>query len=277
MPVDFTGYDPRLEEREALTGQCIQFDVRDLVVQGDLPDTRGIMKLMRRDDQFNMNSCAGFGATNAGEVGHFLRTKKWRQFAPKFTYKEGQKKSGIRGDRGATIHGVVRSMKEEGLLPEDVDGDGVVEYPYDTNYNQTFPRSAYDVASKWKVGYSVELNGGDAFDLQLRFLQSNQGAIVVGGPWGNWRPDSQGVCRRFSGGGGGHARARIDWIKLPNGETAIVEANSHGSRYGKNGFSFMTREFVNSEARDRWFVAIGVSDLSSPEPRKIDLSEKWLV
>jgi hypothetical protein len=107
------------------------------------------------------------------------------------------------------------------------------------------------------------------FDEILRFLQTNQGAVEVGGAWGNWRPDANGICRRFDGGGGGHARCYCDWITV-NNEVFLVEANSHFKTYGKNGFSFQSKKFIDSQAADPWTVTIGVSDLSNPTPRVID-------
>lgn len=265
---EFTGYLINEEERTLLARQCIDVPVSELVVQGDLPKTRGIKNLMRRDDQGRISSCSGFGLTNAAEVSYFLRSKKWRQFNPMWSYRRGQQVSNITGDRGATIHGVVSAAKRIGLLPEDMDGDGKVDVPYREQYNMPYPAKSEDVARLWRIGYSVELRG---FDEILRFLQANQGAVVVGGPWGNWKPGAGGVCRRFAGGGGGHARCYCDWIEI-DGETMLVEANSHGRSYGDNGFAYHTKAFVEAQAADRSVVTIGVSDLSSPEPRKID----WL-
>ena len=269
MTWHFTGYDPRKEERAALTAQCIKFDIMSLVC-GDVPDTRGIKDLMRRDDQHQMNSCAGFGITGAGEVSHWLQTGRWRQFNPLWSYRRGQEVSNIRGDNGATIHGVVKAAKDTGFLPEDVDNDGTVEYPYKVQYNFPFPRSAWDIAAKWKVGYSIELHG---FDAILRFLQAGQGAVIVGGSWGNWKPDRNGIARRFVSGGGGHARCYVDWITI-NGEVFLVEANSHYASWGDNGFSYQSKSFVDGQDKDRWTVTIGVSDLSTPEPRIVDFNKE---
>lgn len=266
MTWHFTGYDPKLEERKLLSEQCIDFDIMSLTCSSDLPPTRGIKDLMRRDDQHQMNSCAGFGMTGAGEVTHYLQTLTWRQFNPLWTYRRGQEVSNIRGDNGATIHGVVTSSKKPGLLPEDVDNDGTPEYPYRVQYDFPFPRECYEIAAQWTVGYSIELHG---FDAILRFLQTNQGAIVTGGSWGNWKPDSRGICRRFVSGGGGHARCYVDWITI-DGELFLVEANSHYASWGDNGFSYHSKSFVDGQDKDRWTVTIGVSDLKTPTPRFID-------
>ena len=168
MTWTFTGYDPRKEERAALSAQCMKFDIMSLMCVGDIPDTRGIKDLMRRDDQHQMNSCAGFGMTNTGEVCHFNQTGVWRQFNPLWAYRRGQEISNIRGDNGATIHGVVQAAKMKGLLPEDIDNDGKAEYPYKVDYNFAFPRDCYDIAAKWTIGYSIELRGFGVFQVKPR-------------------------------------------------------------------------------------------------------------
>lgn len=256
--ISFTGYDPKIEPRDKLRAACIDYDFETFLCSGDIPETRGLKDIMRRDDQYRMNSCAGFGCTNAGEVGFYLQTGTWRQFNPHWTYRRGQEFSGIRGDNGATIHGVVESAKKNGFLPEDIENDGKAEFPFPRDqYSFQYPASASQLAKERTVGYSVELRSWQAC---VNFLQGGQGAIVIGGPWGNWRPDARGICRRFAGGGGGHARAYIDWIKI-DGELMLVEINSHFKSYGDNGFAYHSQEFVEAQFRDRWFVAIGISDI----------------
>jgi len=269
----WSGYDPKLENKEALIAQCIDFDVNELVVQGDLPETRNIKEVMRRDDQGRISSCAGFGMTGAGEVTYFLQTGKWRQFNPMWSYRRGQEVNNIRGDSGATIEGVVTAAKKVGFLPEDFNNDGTPECIYVEDYNMKFPQNAAEIAADWQIGYSINLKG---FDENLKFLQANQGAIIVGGSWGNWRPNNRGICDSYSGGGGGHARSYIDWITI-DGVIYLVECNSHYNTYGVNGFAFHSKRFVDSQASDRFTVTIGVSDLSSPEPREIDWNKQWLL
>jgi len=256
--VPFTGYVPENEPRELLAAQCIDYDFSEFTCSGDIPQTRGIKDMMRRDDQYRMNSCTGFGLTNAGEVTYWLATGKNRQFNALWTYRHGQRFDGIVGDRGATIHGVVASAKTQGLLPEDVEDDGKPDLPYSQDYNYRFPPKCAEIAAARKIGYSAELKSWRAC---VNFLQAGQGAIVIGGPWGNWQPDARGICRTFRSGGGGHARAYVDWITI-SGELMLVEANSHFKQYGDNGFAYHAQTFVDAQFRDRNFVAIGVSDIS---------------
>lgn len=274
MAAVFTGYDPRRENRAGLTANAIKFDIMSLNCAGDIPDTRGIKDLMRRDDQHQMNSCAGFGMTNTLEVCHYNQTRVWRQFNPLWSYRRGQELDNIRGDNGATIYGVTQAAKTKGGLPEDIDNDGKAEYPYKVDYNFPFPRDCYDIAANWTIGYTIELRG---FDQILRFLQTGQGAVVVGGAWGNWKLSSAGIATRFVSGGSGHARAYVDWITI-NGVVHLVEVNSHYKTYGDNGFAYHTKHFVDSQAQDKWTVTIGCSDLKTPEPRVVDWSSElqWI-
>lgn len=258
------GYAVEEEQKDLLSAMCLDFDVMSLVC-GDLPPTRGIKELMRRSDQGPVNSCVGFGATHAAMVSLFNQTGVWRFLHPMWSYRRAQEQSNIRGDRGATIHGLARSAKVDGFLPEDFDGDGQPESVYTTNYNMRFPEEAASVAKQWLLGYSIELT---SFDACLRFLQAGQGAIITGGPWGNWKPNAAGVCTKYRSGGGGHSRAYVDWITI-NGDLHLVEANSHGSRWGDDGFSYHTKGFVDSQCRDNSFVAIGLSDLQHPMVRKV--------
>ena len=269
MP-EFTGYNPRAEERAKLIQQCLDFDIMSLSAAPNLPPTRGIKDLMRRDDQGRMSSCTGFGMTNAAEVTGYLQTGIWKQYNPLWSYRRGQEVSNIRGDNGATIHGVVEAAKKKGLLPEDTNDDGKPEYPYVVQYSFQFPQECYTTAAKFKIGYSLNLNG---FDAILRFLQSNQGAVVVGGAWGNWHPNSAGICDRFIGGGGGHCRAYIDWITI-NNKVYLVEINSHYKQYGVNGYAYHSKTFVDGQAKDKNTATIGVSDLSGPAPRVIDWAKE---
>jgi hypothetical protein len=266
-----SGYLINDENREALEAESIDFDVMQLGVYGGAnPPSRGIRKIMGagRGDQGRVNSCTGFAAAHCAEVCHFNALGTWRQFNENWSYYEGQTRSrsrGITGDRGATIHGCVNGMKQAGMLPVDLNGDGKPDVPYLATYKQRMPKNAAQVASQYRIGYSVVLKSWDQI---LRFLQSGQGAVVVGAPWGNYRPDSSGCLTRFVGGGGGHATAIVDWDYSPDGrKTWLVQANSHGSRWGRNGYAFLSPNFVNGMLRDRWTVAIGVSDLQYPASR----------
>lgn len=259
----FTGYDPSFEDKEKLYAACLDYDFSQFCCTGEIPDTRNIMDMMTREDQYAMNSCGGFGMAHSAQVSWWLATGDFREFNPHWCYVRGQEIDGRRTDSGVSIRGVVEAAKRFGLLPQDVENDGKLEFAYPRdNYRFRYPKEAATIAAQRKVGYSAAVPG---FQAKLKFLQAGQGAIVNGGSWGNWKPDRNGICRKFVRttrySGAYHARAYVDWITIA-GEVFLVEANSHFRSFGKNGYSFHSEEFVEAQDKDPAFVAVGVSDIS---------------
>lgn len=259
----FTGYDPRAEDRDKLFAHCLDYDFSAFCCSGDIPETRGVMDLMTREDQYRMNSCGGFGMVHAGQTCWWLANGDFREFNPHWSYIKGQQIDGRRTDTGVSIRGVVEGAMRFGLLVQDIENDGKLEFSYPRdNYRFRYPQEADAIAAQRKVGYKAAVPGWKA---KLNFLQSGQGAIVNGGSWGNWSPDREGICRKFKRttrmSGAYHARAYVDWITI-RGEVFLVEANSHFRSFGKNGYSFHSEEFIEEQDRDPAFVAVGVSDIS---------------
>jgi hypothetical protein len=271
----FTGYDPAFEDKNKLYAACLDYDFSQFVCSGEIPETRGVMDLMTREDQYRMNSCGGFALVHSAQVSWWLATGDFREFNPHWAYIKGQEIDGRRTDSGVSIRGVVEAAKRFGLLPQDVENDGKLEFAYPRdNYRFRYPKEAAAIAAQRKVGYSVAVKGWKA---KLNFLQANQGAIVNGGSWGNWKPDRNGICRKFVRttrySGSYHARAYVDWITI-RGEVFLVEANSHFRTFGKNGYSFHSEEFIEAQERDPAFVAVGISDITlgpndQPKQRKV--------
>ena len=251
-----TGYNLRSEERKLLSAQCLEFDVMSLQPASDPPLTRGIKDLMCCGDQSDTAS-TGYGMTTAAAVAFYIQTGVWRQFNPLWTYRHAQMVSDVQGAIGSTVYGSLYSAMCDGLLPEST-------YPV-VNYSHQFPQVCYAKAYQWRIGYSLELKG---FNAILRFLQTNQGGVVTGGAWGNWAPNSRGICERFISGSNGRCRAYIDWTTI-DGKIHLVEASSADQTYGDNGFSYHTQIFVDSQAQDKNTVTIGVSDLPNPSTRII--------
>lgn len=53
-PIPFTGYVPENEPREQLASQCIDYDFSQFTCSGDIPDTRNIKDMMRRQPLFQV-------------------------------------------------------------------------------------------------------------------------------------------------------------------------------------------------------------------------------
>ena len=269
----FTGYDPKIEPRELLTASCIQFDYGNITCSSDMPPRKIREKFAKQGwplSQQMMSSCAGWATVHGGTVCNLLATGEFRAFFPTWTYKHARRRDGIRGDNGATIHNVVVSAKEDGLLPVDVDRNGKAEFIYnERDFEPNFPASAAEVAEKFQIKFSVELR---SFEAIVNFIKSGSGAVIIGSGWGGVRPDAKGVVRSWSPGGGAHARSWCD-VEEIDGEEVITECNSWSTEWAIKGFAFYTRKAVEQLLRDRWTVFIGISDLevenNVPKPRKI--------
>lgn len=269
----FTGYIAAREERAALYNQCLRINIKDAVELPEyIPPTRNIKDTIhqRKYDPSNpvtyIASATGHAMAHAAEVCFFLRTGFWKQFNAVWSYKRGQYISGIRGDNGSTINGVLTGARTNGLLPCDPDEDGIDEYPNPESYTHNFSTECYDIASKHKLGYSLFL---EDFDSILYFLQSNQGAVIVGGPHENWKCDDNFICHSYVSGGNSHVRCYVDWITM-NGVTFLIECDYFYGPYDNRGFKYHSRNFVNSQCRDRYVSCVGISDMPLPQYRVIE-------
>lgn len=270
----WSGYDPEMEDRANLEATAADYDWGSLVCGDDTPEKFSIADWWPVEFQGPIGSCAGQAASGAAEIEHYKLTGQPIAFNANFTYIEGQRysKSLFGRDNGATIDGVVRSTKEKGCAPMDWDKDGRIDYPYPDRYTTNIPQQAYQYASKYKIGYHAVLKNWDEI---IKFLKT-QGTVVVGGDWGRWGPDASGLCTRFTSGGGGHAWIICGWdeTKKTFSEDVLEGVNSHGKRWARKGFHYMTRRFIDQFLAARWTVAIGISRLSVPGPTKYSF-EQW--
>ncbi len=152
----FTGYDPSIEDRDALYSGCIDYDFSQFFAVQRCLRHACIMDKMLRQDQYRMNSCGGLATgVHGGQVTFWLQTGKFRRFNGHWSYRRGQELDGKKTDSGVSIRGVVEAAKRFGLLPEDIDDDGHLEFPYPLDdYHFQYPQSAAVVAAQRKVGYS---------------------------------------------------------------------------------------------------------------------------
>jgi len=269
---EFTGYALEAEDKNAVIREAIDFHFQSLPMRDDAPVKYDPRSYWRMENQGAVGRCAGMASSSVGEACFNRQSggKKVIQFNGHSSYIWAQQNSrGLYGrDRGSTIHGNVKAAKEIGFCPMDWDKDGTVDYPLPRRYTTDIPPQAKTYAAKYKIGYSAFF---ETFDEILAFLRNGQGGVFVGGSWGNWRPNAQGVADRFSGGGGGHAWCILGWdlSRSTFGEDVLLAANSHGTRSWLEGWCFLTRNFIKQFARHNHTVIAGMSDLTDPEPRKV--------
>lgn len=261
------------------TGYAIDHERKDLLIQKSTPflhivsgnydphryaagiDAR---KWMRTENQGQVGRCAGYSQATTGECLFRIKTGEIIQFNGHYSYLRAQKIDGLLGrDQGSTIHGECEAQKKWGTCPIDWDGDGRDDYPPPDHYTTDIPQGADEKAAEYLLGYySILHNRSELTD----FMRSGQGAVTVGARWGNWGPDSRGVCDSFTGGRGGHAWCILDWDDTLYGGVHWM-LNSHGIRWGLNGWAMLTNRFLDQLFEDSYTSVAGVSDLKVPEVR----------
>lgn len=269
----WSGYDPDMEDREALEREAIEYAYASIPRAQDTPAEFTIGEWWDTESQGKVGRCAGMAGASAGEVEYFKLTGKEIQFNGHYTYILGQNRTQWRGgDNGTSIHSVVTSVKEDGLCPIDFNGDGKPDYPMPPRYTTQIPEAARRAAAAFKMGYHAFLKSWDDI---LGFLQT-QGTVFVGGDWGNWGPNQSGLVDGFSSGGGGHAWMISGWdlTRRKYSSDVLEGVNSQGKNWGKRGFHYMTRRFIDQFLRSRNTVIVGVSKLTVPGPT-IYTPEMW--
>lgn len=264
-----TGWDPERENFDSIVNSSTTFAITYSDFQA--PEEIDPRKAVRHDKQFDMGSCAGFSLTNNGEylwniaTGHTVYSDE-RQFSQLFAYLETQRVDGLLGsDSGSTIEGGIRISKEVGFLRYE-------ELPYKTPY----PRNARTLitqemrqkASAFKIrSHSVLRTYDDCF----RYLASGVGSLHTGTIWNNSFYGRNGVLESVSMvNGGGHATAILGYSKRKDSQNRnyLWRLNSHNDSYTE-----IAPRVIDELLRHRWTVFVGVSDMTTPEPRKLSLDE----
>ena len=272
------GYSIEDEDKESLIASAVDFAFESMPLADDPPVIWDPRPHWRVENQGSVGRCAGMAASSVAEICYhrqlpgadrLFRVDKWIHFNGHFSYIRAQSRTKrLYGrDRGSPLPSNVLAAKEDGFCPIDWNGDGTVDYPMPRRYTTKLPEGAMDLAQTYKVGYHAYL---ETFDGILQFLRSGQGGVFVGGPWGKWRPRN-GVCNTFKGGGSGHAWAILGWdiSRQTVNEDVLLAVNSHGKRSWTQGWTQLTRNFIRQFADHPHTVIAGMSDLSGPEPRKI--------
>lgn len=229
-------------------------------------------EVLRVENQGSVGSCAGHSLSTIMEWCHCIATGHAElQLSRAMAYYWTQRIDGITGDRGSTIHGGTRLAKETGVCREQL-------WPYVARYNPQSPVPEADIkadAARFKIQTAVNLRSYEALRI---FLESGQGGVHTGITWK--QSMNSAVVEQFGGrGGGGHSTGwpccseRTD----RNGRPYIWGANSWGEQFGNGGWFEMSPMAIEQMLADRFTVFIGLSDLTTPEPRRIDwtLNSPW--
>lgn len=203
------------------------------------------------------NSCAGHAGAAAMSDTQWAISGEIIKFSPWFCYLESQRLGGFFGrDRGTSITSVLKSLKTKGCCLESL-------APRPERYATAIGDAAYSDAAKHttKDQTCVDLRSWDAAIAWL----TDQRPIVIGTKWTSNQRNNRGIESLAVASQGSflgyHARELFGWGTL-NGMIVPRCRNSHGTSWGKGGFSLMTREAWDWFNRDPNFFALGFSSIN---------------
>lgn len=287
----FTGYRVDLEDRHRAESRAFAAPY-SILMAGDWQTSPDIFDWWHVRNQLQVSSCRGHsGAANA-RVSYYMKNglpdldgdgksneKMEDDFSAMWVYLISQQEDNLLGrDQGATIGGGRRAMMKRGNARE-------VVFPYPGRYETQIPSDAGADADKFKFARYSQFEGSASVEKLFDWIGSGQGGV----DWGTvWPLPFVGGClvKSCPRGlrGGGHATAPIAlvrgedvarWVpalkrELKPDEYCLAVANSHSEHAQYRGFYFVTMQGA-AEILDHGFTeAIGLSDLSTPKPRKVD-------
>jgi len=267
------GYRVDLENREELYNSA---QPRSTVFCGDVdPKKMGpsmkSQKILRRENQARMNSCAGNSITTLAEWGLYLQSfgQINEQLSRQFGYVNGQKYAGIGGDNGCTLYGCLQGGQRDGFPRETF-------APYTGQYYTRFSQEAYKDAANYKVGAYIPIH--DVDDI-YEWLAKRMGGAYFGMAWaGQFRnPLPGGLVDEFWDGDsqGNHAVCVPDWCDAEDtphyldseGYPRLKLHNSHGTQYGDDGMSYWSRRAMQQALKARDTVAYFITTMEFAKPR----------
>ena len=244
--------------------QNFNFENEVLLMMGDYEandfDARDILKV---EIQRSQGACQGHSISSCVEMASCIAIgEKSLELSRAMGYYETQRLDGIRGDRGSTISGGVKLATGTGICKEEL-------WSYPSKYNPKRPsnwQGILESAERFRAFKSVRIRSWDGL---VTFLEAGLGSVSIGIRW-NSSVNREHVTSYSGGGGGGHAVTLPQMSKKRPGEVDMM--NSWGDKWGDGGWATWTQKAFEQMLKDRFTVAIGVSDMSNLEPRKISFT-----
>lgn len=252
------GYIIDHAKNDLLRGTC--FKVERFKTFG-APAEIDISKWYRFEDQSQMGSCQGQSLAGCGEFAWHVAMPDPTQFSAMACYVWSQMEDGIQGrDSGSTLHAGKTVAHNIGFCPENL-----WPYPVPAKYSSHEPAGARNAAAAFRIRKSYDCR---SYDDVFAFLASGQGAVQIGINWPDEYMDvKNGIIEDYPGGSaGGHAV----FFGGYNRNRYLQLVNSWGTQWGMGGFVYVSPRAVMQMLQSRDTVMIGHSDLSTPQPRKVD-------
>ena len=278
----FSGYRIDLEDYAALDAGSTDFID---IVSGryNMPNSVDPRKWFQIRNQGGQGSCRGHslaavteavmlmaaGAIDLdGDGEDYERGRIDDRFSPQWCYIVTQQHDGIRGDRGSTMMGGVKTASQDGICPELV-----WPYPQPVYYETRIPEGARDAAIKYKLRRYKRFKEGEEEQI-IEWIGSGQGFIDIGMQWPP-RFNNNVIDRVAFLGRGGHATAGLGYI-MEDGIVYYVGVNSHSERAQDKGYYYITRRGMRELLKHPSTVVIGFSDMEYPAVRPFRISRGLL-
>lgn len=238
-----TGYDHDRENFARLFEEAQPYE--RVCGAGDGLDEFDPTGWLNRDYQRGWPSCVGHGGSTTCELVNWFQTGEQIQLSRQWMWVMAQKFGGMTPsvNRGATIYGCVKALKEVGIPREEL-----APYTYGDYYREFSGPAEKDAASRLIRSSYLLKDHEDCLD----FLKGGVGGIITGLPWGR----------------GWHCTSWCGFTR----EGDIIEHNSHR---GDERNVYSPRE-VQRFCDTRGTVLYGVSDLTTPELRTFDHRKVYL-
>ena len=278
----FTGYRRDLENIASLHAEMQN---PATVYAGDIDPKElgkpiGLVDVIKRENQGQMNSCGGNSISTIAEACIWLATGGQTnvQLSRMFAYVNGQKYCGISGDNGLQLYGGIKGMQVDGCCLESF-------APYTGSYYTQFSAAARKDALNWKLGGFTPVTHVDQV---YEGLAKRIGGLYGGINWTNGcrNPQAGGFIDEFHENapqwgqipGGFHAIAWLDWCneRDAQGYPRLRMFNSHGQQYGDRGTAMWSRQAMQSAIAAPNSIFFFLSDMQFIKPRFDFRKQHWI-
>lgn len=216
-------------------------------------------------DQDGVGACTGFGGGSGVEVCLYNDSlgKMIQRFSENYIYRNAQLKSGISGDNGATISGVVQALTDSNI--------GACYYdffPFRNQYEQRIPEEAQQEGKKTPI---LSWHRPESYDECFQWIASRAGVVIIGVPWTESLVRCNGVIEEISGRTyGGHCNVLHGYTERKDrqGRNYLIDENSHTEQWGNRGFAETAPSVIEHWIEDRQSEVLVFTDIKDPEDLK---------
>lgn len=182
-------------------------------------------------DQLQKGSCVGHGGSGSCELQNYIDTGGGVvRCSPDYVYYTSQKEAGLLGkDQGSTISACIKSLSDVGVCLEST-------MPYREAYDPHIEEAAY-IEGKQHLALSSH-DPTDNWEDDLRAIQAGA-CILLGIEWVESLANAGETVTKLSGQAYGYHCVFEHGYVYINGELYFILENSHGKKYGRNGFTLI--------------------------------------